>query len=139
MTTPGDDAQHQTLFLAMYWSGGGPHTISSMIGACDWIARIILTKSELEDAINCLLAAGLIEWEPGGFRISPEAYADFGSFLRRRKRNKFDAVEQYFGMLHPIDSVTAEFRLTDEEYGAHLSEYRKAVRDALAKLPRGRS
>lgn len=128
------------VFLAMFWSGRGAMTISEIIGVYDWINRLIISKSELEDALNFLLAAGLLERDDNGFKISDEAYAEFDTFLSKRKKDKFDAVHLYFQKLDlEIENVNAEVQLSDEQYNDHLSEYRKAFRDGLARAPRGRS
>lgn len=135
------DSKHEphtpVLFLAMFWSGPGAKTISEIIGVYDWINRLIISKTELEDALNSLLSAGLVERLNDDFKISDKAYAEFDAFLRKRKRNKFDAVRAYFQKLDlAVENVTAEVQLSDEQYSDHLSEYRKEFSGALTRTSR---
>lgn len=122
----------QITFLAMYWSGGGTKTIPEIIGAYDWINRQVITKHELEEALTHLLSASLLEHDNAGYRITDEAYASFEAFLVKRKANKFDAVRLYFDKLPPIENVSDEVKLSDEDYKQYLNKYHTAFRDALA-------
>jgi hypothetical protein len=127
------------VFLAMFWSGGESKSISEIIGVYDWINRLILTRGELEGALNYLLAVDLIERENEGFRITDKAYAEFQAFLEKRKKNKFYAIKLYFQQLPVMEKLVDDVRITDEQYNEYLSKYHKAFRDAVSKASDKRS
>lgn len=114
----------------MFWTGRGAKTLPQIIGAYDSISRLIVSRSELEDALNFLLAASLIEWDNGRYRIPGPAYSDFENFLKKRKRNKFDVVRLYFERLPGIGDVARKVQLSDDQFDAHVSEYRRMLRRA---------
>lgn len=121
--------KHRTnLFLAMHWSGGGIKTVAEIIAAYDWINRLVISKFELEDALSFLLAANLLERAGDGFKLCDWAYADFGAFLKRRKKNKFDAVELYFRRLPATGIVTDDVRFSEQQYRSFVSTSRDAAR-----------
>jgi hypothetical protein len=135
---PDIDKHVPIVFLAMFWSGGSAMTIPEIIGAFDWIFRLLIFRTELEEALNFLLSADLVESVDGRFKIRDDAYTDFKTFLERRKKNKFDCVRQYFERLPEIGSLTNEVQITDEQYKAYVSEYHRMMRNALAKTRKSR-
>ena len=52
--------QTPIIFLAMFWGGGGPYTISQIIHVYDWINRDIPSREDLETALNTMLFLNFI-------------------------------------------------------------------------------
>ena len=63
------DIETQIIFLAIFWGGGGPYSISQIIHVYDWINRAIPRREELEDALNLLLFHKLIKIENNKYYI----------------------------------------------------------------------
>ena len=111
------------IFLAIFWAGGGPFTISDIIGACDWVNHSIPDRAELEAALNLLLAVKLIERQDDTFLIPKPRYLEFDDFRRKKRKDRFDTVHAFFDKLIYADEAPAIIRLTESEYKIHLKEY----------------
>ncbi len=123
----------EIIFLAMFWGGGGPYTISEIIGVYDWINRAIPNRLEIQTALNTLLAMGLVEQRGGKFLIPEEQFCTFDSFKKKRRKNKFDLVTLYFRQLPAISDPATVVELTEDEYKAHYKAYAKAFEEALKR------
>ena len=115
------------LFLSMFSGGGGPFTIPDLLHVCDWVNRSVLSRKELESAINFLLAASAVEEEGNTFRISEEHARQFDSFRRKRRQDRFKTVELYFRQFSDLGEPPRQFVITDSEYRIHNAEYRKGL------------
>jgi hypothetical protein len=113
------------LFLSMFWGGGGPFTIPNLLDVCDWVNRTVLSREELESAINFLLAASAIETEGNTFRISEKHGREFDSLRRKRRKDRFKTVELYFRQFAELGDPPRRLSITDSEYRIHNAEYRR--------------
>jgi hypothetical protein len=119
------------IFLAMFWSGGGPYTIPEIVGAYDWINRAIPSRTEMETALNSLLAMGLIEQTEDRFQVPNKQYAAFDSFRKKKRKDRFDSVRMYFRQFPEVTDTPQVVKLTESEYNAHVEAYHKAFHEAM--------
>ena len=119
------------IFLAMFWGGGGPYTISDIIGVYDWVNRAIPSVSEMRTALNSLLAMGLVEKTQDKFQIPKRQYATFDAFRKKKRKDRFDTVRMYFRQLPTVADVPEAVNLTEQEYRVHVSGYKRAFREAM--------
>ena len=119
------------IFLAMFWGGGGPYSISEIVGVYDWINRAIPSKAEMQTALNSLLAMGLIEEQDNTFRVPKRQHAAFDAFRKRKRKDRFDTVRMYFQQLPEVGVVPEGVKLTKSEYDSHVKENNKACRKAM--------
>ncbi|HSS64507.1 MAG TPA: hypothetical protein VLS27_08730 [Gammaproteobacteria bacterium] len=119
------------IFLAMFWGGGGPYTISKIIGVYDWINRAIPGREEMESGLNTLLAMGLVERRQDEFFIPEPEYRAFDVFRKKKRKNKFETVRMYFGQLPEVAGPAAAIRLSEDEYNAYVEENSRAFAQAL--------
>ncbi len=68
------------IFLAMFWGGGGPYTISQVIHVYDWINRDIPSREDLEVAFNTLLSLEFITMHDDEFKSVRKIGNDFDAF-----------------------------------------------------------
>ena len=125
------DNETPIIFLAMFWGGGGPYTISEIVGAYDCVNRAIPTKEEMETALNSLLAMGLIEQKDNAFQVPQLQHAAFETFRKKKRKDRFDTVRMYFEQLEEVADIPEVFSMTESEYKAHVKEYNKAFRAAM--------
>src|SRR5688572_19197336 len=90
---PGDS----TVFLAMYWIGGGPFKLQGLIDAYDCVNRSIPNADELEGALNRFLASELISQESDGFLVPATVCDSFDSFRKRRRKDRFEMATAFLG------------------------------------------
>ena len=128
--------QAPLLFLALFWSGREAKSVSEIIGAYDWINRLVIAKTELEDALGLLLASGLVEQVGLRFKVRDDAYAAFDTLLKKRKRDKFELAVSFLSRQPPIEEVTVGFELSENEYERCLAEYRAGIRASARKFTR---
>lgn len=81
------------VFLAMFWGGGGPYTIPDILHAYDWINHAVLSRGELETALNTLLAMGMVEHQEGTFKIAGAQFQAFDAFRKKRRKDRFETVD----------------------------------------------
>ena len=114
------------IFLAMFWGGGGPYTIPEIIHAYDWINRDVPDREQMESALNTLLAMGLIEKQDDRFRVNRSRGQEFDVFRKKKRKSKFKMVRMYFRQLPTVTDIPRIISLSDNEYRAHILEYRRA-------------
>lgn len=119
-----------TIFLAMFWGGGGPYTIPQIIGVYDWVNRATPSREDMETALNTLLGMKLIEQKGDTFSIPREQHAAFDAFRKKKRKGRFENVRLYFEQLPEVTEVPTLIRLTAEAYEGHMREYRRAFREA---------
>jgi hypothetical protein len=120
--------QTPILFLAMFLGGGGPYTISDIIGVYDWANHAIPDKAEIQEALNSLLAMGLIEQHGYTFLVPKQQHAAFNAFRKKIRKVRFDAVMMYFRQLPEVAVIPDVVKLTEVEYDAHVKAYSKTIR-----------
>jgi len=113
------------IFLAMFWGGGGPYTISQIIHVYDWINRDIPSRKDLELALNTLLSLKLITMQKGKFSISRNVGKDFDIFRKKKRKSKFKTVRMYFKQFTPPTDLPNIIELSKEKYTSELNKYRK--------------
>lgn len=124
-------AEHDaTVFLAMFWAGGGPFMLWQVVAAYDWVNRCILSSREMSGALNRLLAAGLIERKSRAFVIPPAIYRRFDAFRKRRRKGRFETADAFLKNYEPLVGVPRRVRLTESSYRRALDQYRKAFQEA---------
>ena len=116
------------VFLAMFWGGGGPFSIRDLILVYDWVNRDVLSRDEMEHALNYLLAAGVIERENGEFRIEKTHLQAFQQFRRKRRKGRFELAELYVRKLPEIRRPKRVIKLGEKAYELQLAESRRAFK-----------
>lgn len=106
------------IFLAMFWGGGGPYTISEIIRVYDWINRAIPDREDMESALNTLLAMSLIEKQEDRFLVPLSQCRKFDAYRKKKRKNKFETVMMYFKQLPTVAEVPKVVSLSEEEYSA---------------------
>lgn len=113
----------QIVFLSMFWGGGGPFEISGILHACDRVNRAVPRREDLEDALNALLARGLIEAHEGKFAVRDAPAREFDELRKRVRKGRFRAVAQFFRSLPEPGPVPRAVTVSESEYQRHLAEY----------------
>ncbi len=116
------------IFLAMFWGGGGPYTIKGLLHVYDWINRDIPTRSELESALNTLLAMKLVEKHGDTYQIPAAQGHRFDAFRKQKRKSKFVTVRLFFKQFGSIPNSPQVITLSEEEYRMHLQEYRRSFK-----------
>ena len=114
-----------TIFLAMFWGGGGPYTIAQIIHVYDWINRDIPSRKDLKTALNTLLSLELIIMQEDKFLIPRNIGNDFDSFRKKKRKSKFKSVRMYFERFNPLPAIPQVIELSQETYAAELANYEK--------------
>lgn len=122
------------IFVAMFWGGGGPFTISEIIGVYDWINRAIPSRSEMQTSLNYLLAIHLIEKKDDKFLIPNRQYNKFSVFHKKKRKNKFDTARMYFQHLPKVADIPKAVELTEQAYKTCVKEYSGAFEKAWRVL-----
>ena len=115
-----------TIFLAMFWGGGGPYTLKQIIHVYDWINRDIPSRSELESALNTLLAMKLVEKHGEKYQIPQSQGVRFDAFRKKKRKSKFVAARLFFKQFGSIPDPLRAIRISEEEYQRHLKDYRRS-------------
>ena len=113
------------IFLAMFWGGGGPYTISQIVHVYDWINRGTPSREDLELALNTLLSLKLITLQDGKFSVPRNVGKDFDIFRKKKRKSKFTTVRMYFEQFNPPTDLPNFIELSEEIYTSELKKYRK--------------
>lgn len=127
----------EIVFLSMYWGGGGPYEISDILHVCDWINRMFPDKEEMENALNYLLALGLVEARGEEFSIPESRYHEFAAFRKKKRKDRFETVQLFFRGLLKIGRVPSVVKLSQPEYDRHLKKYRDSIPKKYLRPRRG--
>jgi hypothetical protein len=127
------DSETPIIFLAMFWGGGGRYTLPDIVGVYDWVNRAIPSRTEMQTALNTLLAMGLIKQKDDTFLIPKRQHAAFDTFRKKKRKDRFDTVRMYFRQLPEVAHIPEVVKLTESEYKAHLKAYHKAFREATKR------
>ena len=119
------DLETQIIFLAMFWGGGGPYSISQIIHVYDWINRGIPRREEIEIALNTLLALGLIVIKDDKYLIPLEIGLDFDAFRKKKRKSKFKSVQMYFDQFKQDNKIQHTIKISSKQYSSELKKYRK--------------
>lgn len=114
------------IFLAMFWGGGGPYTISQVIHVYDWINRDIPSREDLEVAFNTLLSLDLITMHDDKFKIVRKIGNDFDAFRKKKRRNKFKTARLYFEQYDLPTNIPNVISISQERYAEEYAKYSKA-------------
>ena len=111
------------IFLAMFWGGGGPYTISQIIHVYDWINRDIPSREDLEIALNTLLSLNFISMKDDKFEVLQSVGNDFDIFRKKKRKGKFLTARKYFeNIAMPID-IPNVIIISEEKYAAAYANY----------------
>jgi hypothetical protein len=119
------DLETQIIFLAMFWGGGGPYSISQIIHVYDWVNRGIPRREEIEIALNTLLALGLIVIKDDKYLIPLEIGLDFDAFRKKKRKSKFKSVQMYFDQFKQDTKIQHTIEISSKQYSSELKKYRK--------------
>ena len=114
------------IFLAMFWGGGGPYTISQVIHVYDWINRDVPSREDLEVAFNTLLSLDLITMHDDKFKIVRKIGNDFDAFRKKKRRNKFKTARLYFEQYDLPTNIPNVISISQERYAEEYAKYSKA-------------
>ena len=114
------------IFLAMFWGGGGPYTISQLIHVYDWINRDIPSREDLEVALNTLLSLNFITMKDDKFEILRSIGNDFEAFRKKKRKNKFEIVRMYFEKCTLPTDISNIICISEDSYAAEYAKYTKA-------------
>ncbi len=118
----------------MFWGGGGPYTITDIIGVYDWVNRSIPNRADMESALNTLLAIGLIEKRDDKFLVPASQCREFDAFRKKKRKDKNNTVMMYFKQLPSIAEIPKVISLTEEQYKVHVKENSMAFDKAMGTL-----
>lgn len=116
----------QIIFLAMFWGGGGPYTISQVIHVYDWINRDIPSREDLEVAFNTLLSLDFISLKDDKFTIQRKIGNDFDEFRKKKRINKFKTARLYFEQYPLPTDIPNVISISQERYAEEYAKYSKA-------------
>jgi hypothetical protein len=119
-----------TIFLAMFWAGGGPYTIAQIIHVYDWINRAIPSRIDLEVALNTLLSLNLITMQDDKFLIPRNIGNDFDVFRKKKRKSKFKCVDMYFRQYNPLPDIPQLIEISKETYSSELTKYYKIFEES---------
>ena len=114
------------IFLAMFWGGGGPYTISQLIHVYDWINRDIPSREDLEVALNTLLSLNFITMKDDKFEILRSIGNDFEAFRKKKRKSKFEIVRMYFEKCALPTDISNVICISEDSYAAEYTKYTKA-------------
>ena len=118
-----DKSTTPIIFLAMFWGGGGPYTISQIIHVYDWINRDIPSREDLEIALNTLLSLDFISMKDDKFEILQSVGNDYDKFRKKKRQRKFLTARKYFENIDmPIDIPNVVI-ISEEEYAEAYANY----------------
>ncbi len=118
--------QTPIIFLAMFWGGGGPYTISQIIHVYDWINRDIPSREDLETALNTLLFLNFITMQDDKFTVTRNIGDDFDKYRKKKRKNKFETVSMYFTQYIPLPDVPVIVEVSEETYSTELTKYKES-------------
>jgi len=113
------------IYLAMFWGGGGPYTISQIMHVYDWINRGIPTREDLEKALNTLLALNFIEMKDDKFLVTRKIGKDFDVFRKKKRNGKFKIVRMYFEKFDLSAKFPRVVKISKKLYSDELKKYHK--------------
>ncbi|MHC5036061.1 MAG: hypothetical protein ACYTHM_01990 [Planctomycetota bacterium] len=119
-----NDSETPIVFLAMFWGGGGPYSISQLLNVYDWINRDIISRKDLEKALNTLLSLNLIVQQDDKFRIPRDVGMAFDVFRKKRRKSKFKTVRKYFEKFDIPKKVPKTIRISEKRYQSELERYK---------------
>jgi hypothetical protein len=112
------------VFLAMFWGGGGPYTISELINVYDWINRDIVSRADLERALNELLMLELIQVKDNAYLVPRTVGMDFDTYRKKKRKGRFQIARMYFEQFDLPRRAPRTVRLTEARYASELKKYR---------------
>ena len=119
--------QTPIIFLAMFWGGGGPYTISQIIHVYDWINRDIPSREDLETALNTLLFLNFITMQDDKFTVQRNIGEDFDEYNKKMKqKSKFVNVRMFFNQYTPLPDVPIIVEVSDKTYSNELTKYKES-------------
>lgn len=121
------DIETQIIFLAIFWGGGGPYSISQIIHVYDWINRGIPRREELEDALNLLLFHKLLKRENNQYYIPKNIGDEFDAFRKLKKKSKFEVVKMYFKNYRQPPDLKKQVLISEKEYKDELKKYKEFI------------
>jgi hypothetical protein len=112
------------VFLALALYGSRAQSIVDILGTFDYIDHATLGHDELELHLNALLAAGLLDVQPGNmFALAPGVHECYQQFHKRRRKAQFDDAEAFIRLHDWEDPPPRLIRLTK----ADLAESKPVV------------
>ena len=131
---PEFDTYDYVLFLALFWSGGGPHDIPGIIHAYDWVNREIISREEFISAINKLIAWKLVTHDENNFSIPEHIKQEFDAFRKKKRKDRFEVAKLYIKKQPQLNEVPIEISPTEKEFNEYINENHKAMQEIMKDL-----
>ena len=109
-----------SIFLALFFSNGGPLSIPNIISTVDYLNHSVPNREELEEGLNILFAVGLIEQKDDKFRIPEKQFQAYAAFKKKKRLKRFAALEKYFTDLPHIAGIPKTVSISGKEYNGYL-------------------